>query len=63
MVFRSTAKKREDILLLQMANLLKSLGAAPALVPVLVQRVVGLPHLEQICSFGSFFLEFRSRST
>jgi hypothetical protein len=44
-----------------MSNLLKSLEAAPALVPVLVQP--GLPHLEQICSFGSFFLEFRNRST
>lgn len=39
-----------------MSNLLKSLEIAPALVLVLVQP--GLPHLEQICSFGSFFWNF-----
>jgi hypothetical protein len=56
-------KKEVGYPFVKIANLLKSLEAAPALVPVLVQPVVGLPHLEQICSFGSFFLEFRNRST
>jgi len=41
-----------------MANLLKSREAALALVPVLVQPVLDLPHLEQICSLVLFFWNF-----
>ena len=50
-----TAKKKIVCTFVTMPNLLKSLEAAPALVPVLVQPVVGLPHLIANLFFWFFF--------